>query len=146
LVAVSVCLCACGGTQLSSPITQVERAYQQAAEIVTEAVDRGVEADESQEVVIFPIRYNPVSACGCPDWEIVYRGRWIRVFVETSTEAELMLDQLTERAERDRDAEAFAVYRVAGHLDTDTTPDPDTGIEYRNFRLVRVENESDSPE
>jgi hypothetical protein len=140
-VVLSICVWACGGTQSTTEVDPLERALQRADQLVGEAVVQGLDAEEDQDRIVFTARYNPAADCGCPAWEIVYRGRWMRVHLDASADEQMALEAQTEQAERDHEADVFATYRLVGRIDRELVLVEQTGMRYRTLWLVQVDDE-----
>jgi tRNA1Val (adenine37-N6)-methyltransferase len=124
----------CSTPSATASIDPMTNAIEQSAELLQQAVHRGHEVCAELDAVRFSLRYNPAE-CDCPAWEIVYHGRWTRVYLQSGTETDRLLNNLAEQARLDHESSLYEVYETVGHLGPELTT-AQSGMRYRTFWII----------
>ncbi len=119
----------CGGPEIRNrvPLSPAESALSTAQLEVASALEAAALAEEDVERVSFAVRYNP-ARCDCPQWEVMFRGRWTRAGLES--EEESTLESLLSRGVADEEGGLFPTYSIVGTL-APTSILAETGMRYR---------------
>lgn len=134
-----LCITQCGGPQAGAPRDPWEEALGHAREVVDGARDTAFESSEDRDVVTVEARYNPAS-CACPEWEIAFRGRWTRVFLEFAPEDDALRTALAGQATEDAGSDGLGTWWISGRLGDDERLDPNSGMRYPVFTVQELES------
>jgi hypothetical protein len=139
--ALSVGLLACAGPPPAGPSEPWSLAVERSRGALQAARANALEVSDEQAVLTFTARHNP-AACECPPWEIVYRGRWTRVFLELPPQrADLLAQALAEPAAEpaaEPPAEDLRLWAVTGRLAGSWRLDAVTGLRYPVFTVEQI--------
>lgn len=132
-VAAMILAMGCGGPTVDRPPDPLAQAVERSGEAVEGAIERARDTESGQSEVTFRARYNPVT-CDCPEWEVKFRGRWVRVDLRSEPEVTPLLEQLWSRALDDYQQGLWATYYVVGFVGPERV-EASTGMEYPAFWL-----------
>lgn len=118
----------CASAPSVAPDVAATRAGQSA---IQQSVAAGVEEVDDVDVYTVQVRHNP-ARCGCPEFEFLLKGAWVRAW---PTGAEPALRRLQGLARQSQDAPGIQFVSVRGRL-TDLARRSDENVEFPVFEAV----------